>query len=87
MMQNKLWLRIGDQADYEEFDGIDDVITILKELEVDEDFGYEPGKLSCDGFSGWNYISIFFGDADAQPVRWLKVSEVNKIREGLKCTI
>jgi hypothetical protein len=76
----RLWLRIGDQADYAPFDSVADACAALTEAGVEaSDVNPEAMALYAPGFNGQNYVSIFWGDADAQPVRNLTKREARTI--------
>ena len=64
----RLWLRLGDSDDYHDHDSIEDVKETLDECDC------LPVKHHClYGVSGrhhqgLNYISLYWGDNDAQPL-------------------
>lgn len=81
----QVWMRIGDGGDYEAFDDLQDASECLAEL-------MPEGKLSrccqygfTDGveFTGQNYISLYWGDDDAEPVRDLTDKEIKDFNRTL----
>lgn len=86
-MKNYLWYRLGDNGDYCHVgDDLSALADVLIEAEVDPDFDHSPGKISCEGWDGWDYISVFWGDDEAHPdaTDWLSNDEVEKLREILR---
>ena len=71
------WVRVGDQGDYEQFDSLDDVGDYLSQLgiappyEQSTSYGFET-----DSYYGDNYISLYKGNAEAQPTDTLKKSHL-----------
>jgi hypothetical protein len=69
MPQSSIFLRVGDSGDYENFgDDLDAVVDALVELGVRP---FETGHVQwtktgfeCPGYQGWNYISLYRGDAE-----------------------
>jgi hypothetical protein len=80
-----LWIRCGDADNYNDF-GIDfaaaaeylDMLGVTGPLARCNKYG-----VSAAGFTGWNYISLFWGDADAQPDRELTDSELAELNRRL----
>ena len=90
---SRLWMRLGDAGEYEEKEspygagyevgsflgelggvgGTPDITWVGKGVDVDP------------GFTGYNYISLFWGDEDAQPVSGaeLTASEGAEFKRGL----
>lgn len=65
----RLWLRLGDGDDYHDFDSIEEVKEVLDECDC------LPVKRHCQygvngnrHYKGLNYISLYWGDDDAQPL-------------------
>jgi hypothetical protein len=64
-----LWIRCGDADNYNDF-GMDydaaaeylDRLGVIAPLTRYGQYG-----VSAPGFTGWNYISLYWGDDDAQP--------------------
>ena len=70
-----LWVRCGDMDDYNQHDTIDEAADYLKTCGVAIPLRkcQRFGMADSGFFQGENYISIFWGDHDAQPLR-----EINK---------
>jgi len=64
----KLWLRLGDNADYEPYESVADAGEYVGQHTSDRDPAFRSMGLSLTGFEGENYISLFWGDNDAQPL-------------------
>lgn len=70
----QLWLRLGDAGDYEAWDDIEQVAGILQECSV-TDLTTVAGGIEACGFEGDNYISLYWGDAEAELIRELTEAE------------
>jgi hypothetical protein len=64
-----LWTRFGDHSDYNDHAELDNVAETLHELGVGQVTGHSGRSLFAPGFEGANYISLFWGDGDAQIIR------------------
>lgn len=88
-MAEHVWIRLGDVADYEKFDsprsaGIDvgERIGIGKPEPLA--FHYRAAGVAIPpAFVGDNYISLFWGDEDAQWIRDLTNIENRHFEEGV----
>ncbi len=85
-MSLQIWVRCGDADDYNAFDGYDEVASYFAEMGVQKinikkygDFGAK-----AKGFTGRNYISLYWGDADAQVVKNLTTRERHLINSSLE---
>jgi hypothetical protein len=84
MPNMKLWVRAGDGDNYNDFDGLQEVADYLAEmgatgpLEWANDLG-----VSSPEFRGKNYISVYWGDDDAQPIRPLTPDEHKEVNRLL----
>lgn len=71
-MKNKYWLRLGNSADYEEYEDIEslaaEVAVVLPGLQPNlPTFRWGlAGVAIAPYFTGHNYISVYVGDDDAQ---------------------
>ena len=80
----QLWVRAGDGDNYNGFDGLHEVADYLAEmgatgpLERCNKYG-----VSNPEYRGNNYISLYWGDEDAQPIRSLTVAEHNEVNRLL----
>lgn len=83
----ELWIRLGDAGDYQAFDGLADAIDYLNELSAGEITAWTTGPYGV-GFDTVNYwgedfISCFWGDADANLIRALDRGERVVMENGL----
>lgn len=60
-----LWIRVGDAGEYEQFDDLDDAIEYLNELCVGKIIDWVQGGFETQNYHGQDYISIFYGDSEA----------------------
>ena len=80
-----LWLRLGDMSEYEAFG--DDLYAVADALLCSgvEDITRRQGGIEASGkeycqFLGHNYISLFWGDTDAQIIRELNNKELDEVQ-------
>jgi hypothetical protein len=85
MRNARFWVRVGDYDIYQDFDGLEEVADYFAEM------GATDALEWCDeyGFSNFefrdkNYISLYLGDADAQPVRYLTPEEHDEVNRLLR---
>ena len=85
MPSTTLWVRAGDGDNYNAFDGFQDVADYLGEMGATSPLEWcnEYG-VSSPEFRGNNYISLFWGDDDAQPIRQLTTAERNEVNRWLR---
>lgn len=85
MPNTKLWVRAGDADNYNAFDGFQEVADYLAEMGATFPLEWfnEYGVTSPE-YRGQNYISLFWGDDDAQPIRPLTVAEHNEVNRLLQ---
>jgi hypothetical protein len=76
----QLWVRAGDGDNYNGFDGVQEVADYLAEMGATGplDWCNKYGVTSPE-YQGNNYISLFWGDVAAQPIRPLTVDEHNEV--------
>ena len=89
---NKVWMRMGDNAEYEPHDsmfdagselgGYFDSTSGLTKMPAVSKHGYYG--VSVDPFTGDNYISLFWGDDDAQPVKKLTQADIADFKAGIR---
>lgn len=60
-----LWVRVGDAGEYEKCVDLDDAIEYLNELRVGKITGWVQSGFETVNYYGQDYVSIFYGDADA----------------------
>ena len=82
-----LWIRLGDNGDYESFDDLDAAIACLNEGRaglvtawVNENCGI---GIETTNYSGDNCISLYWGDKQADFVRELDASERKIVEQNL----
>lgn len=73
----KIWLRLGDNAEYEDYDSIEEIKEIFEERELTKDFTRrcQYGVQNAE-FKGNNYISLYYGDEEAQPIKEISDDEL-----------
>jgi hypothetical protein len=92
MAKTKVWMRMGDNDDYHDFDDPFEAGSSLgaflsetgtKTFKAGDarwrDHGVEAG-----GFTGYNYISLFWGDKDAQDAQGLNDSDKQQFIAGIR---
>ncbi len=82
------WIRVGDQGDYQPVDDIAAAVECLNEWRVGECTGWVEGGrgvgLETTHCYGCDFISLFWGDANANLIRPLDELERADVEEGLK---
>ena len=85
----RLWARVGDGGEYEPWgDDLASLIDFLNEIGV----GEVTGWINCGvgigmetvNFYGYDFISLYWGDADANPLRELDEEERTVVEERLE---
>jgi len=93
-MSDNVWIRLGDVAEYEKYDTPYDAGFAVGEQTVGERIGLEKpeppafhyraaGVVIPPAFVEYNYISLFWGDDDAQWTRDLTNSEKRQFENGV----
>lgn len=84
----KLWVRAGDADNYNDFDGFQQVADYLAEMGATAPLGWcNKYGVTSPEYRGNNYISLFWGDDDAQPTGSLhpdEHSEINSLLRSMK---
>jgi len=88
----KVWVRMGDNAEYESHDDMFEAgstlggyfdstsgLTKMPDISKHGDYG-----ISVEPFIGFNYISLFWGDDDAQPEKKLTQADIARFKAGIK---
>ena len=81
-----IWTRIGDNAEYEQFgDDFSAVAGALLEAGVKKvrRCGFGQGVMAR-GHEGDNYISLYWGDKDAQFVKGLTLTELREVNAAIR---
>jgi hypothetical protein len=90
MTNMKLWVRAGDGDNYNDFDGLEEVADYLAEMGATDPLERcDKYDVTSPEYRGHNYISLFWGDDDAQPTRPLRIdeqAEVNRLLHSLSPT-
>ena len=83
-----VWVRVGDTGEYESFDSLDDALDYLNELSAGHVIGWVDGGIGVGietaNYHGYDFISFFWGDDDANLTARLDVEERTEVEEGLK---
>jgi len=77
-----LWLRLGDNSEYEKLDSIEEAKEIFEERDLTKDFTRRcQYGIQNNEFKGNNYISLYYGDKEAQPIKEINDSELDYLNE------
>ena len=94
----KLWVRVGDQDDYNPFDSIEEAAEHvhwylhlpcenLFDEDAEHDVTHYKGPalvgIEVEEYSGDNGVSFYWGDDDAQKDRDITDHELDQIRDAL----
>jgi len=79
-----LWIRVGDAGEYEKFDDLDAAIEYLNELCVGKITDWIQDGFETVNFHGRDYISCYWGVANAHQIPDLDDSEKEHIENGLE---
>lgn len=83
-MRQHLWVRVGDAGDYQNFgDDLDALLDYLCNLSVGAITSWVPAGFATPNYWGRDYISLFWGDANADLIRQLDATERVAIETGL----
>jgi hypothetical protein len=89
-MAEVIWMRVGDEDDYHEFDTLEDAAQHLADFyQLDRIDRYTQYGVCAQGFIGHNYISLYWGapdpgDGSAEASRELTDEEIEEINESLE---
>ncbi len=91
---SKVWMRMGDNAEYEphgsmfdagsELGGYLDATDGTTKMKMPAVSKHGDYGVSVDPFSGFNYISLFWGDDDVQPVKKLTQADIADFKAGIR---
>jgi len=80
----QIWMRLGDADAYAPYDSVEDVAEGLVWCGLSGFSISRAGEYGVAipdaGYSGKNYVSLFWGDNDAQPIRGLTDAELDALR-------
>ncbi len=81
----KLWHRIGDGSEYHHVgQDLDALIDVLRDAYLGGNICQTNGGICSDNYSGWNYVSIYWGDDEANLERQLSEKEFQTIYDALE---
>lgn len=96
----RLWMRVGDGGEYHYHDGIDEAAEHLAELlswsvqsgdwdvrNVIQSVAWVDLGLTMADMTGHNYVSLYWGDNDAQPERGLRRKEQAEFVKALRSSL
>jgi hypothetical protein len=83
-----VWARVGDAGEYESFDSLDVALDYLNDLKAGQVTGWiERGMgvgLETVNYHGYDFISLFWGDDDANLTAPLDADERIDVEKGLE---
>jgi len=83
-----VWARVGDAGEYESFASLDVALDYLNELKAGQVTGWIDGGMGVGietvNYHGYDFISLFWGDSDANLTAPLDADERIGVEEGLK---
>jgi len=83
-----IWVRVGDAGEYESFDSLDDALDYLNELKAGHVTGWIDSGVGVGietvNYHGYDFISLFWGDEDAELTAHLDADERIEVEEGLE---
>jgi len=83
----RLWMRLGDMSDYEEFgNDFDEVADLAAEAGIDQVDKWVRSGFTALGFESNNYVSLYWGDDDADMIRPLNKQDQRKFKKALART-
>jgi len=78
----KLWLRLGDSAEYQPYDSIEEIKELFRQLKLRKDFKRsQTYGIENSNYENLNYVSLFYGDKEAQPTKEITDFELNYLNE------
>ncbi len=83
-----VWVRVGDMGEYESFDSLDDALDYLNMLKAGEVTGWVEGGMGVGietvNYHGYDFVSLFWGDDDANLTAHLDADERMEVEERLE---
>jgi hypothetical protein len=79
-----VWVRLGDTDNYNRFDDLAEAAEYMALFGVKHVYRCRKYGVEANGLTGLNYISLFFGDAQAQPTADLTSGEIKAINGELR---
>jgi len=79
----RLWLRLGDTAEYDSFDTIEEIAEEMVACGVSTELTrvVPYGLTDMLNFKDWNYISLYYGDDDAQNPESIFKKDLDRLNE------
>ena len=74
-----IWMRLGDNCEYDDHDDLQSVADTLSEHGVQHVARRTPFGITAPGFDGWDYISLYWGKDATEPVRELSRKELSEL--------
>lgn len=78
-----IWVRLGDADSYNRFDDVADAAEYMALFGVEHVHRCQQYGVAAKGFDGLNYISLFYGDDEAQPTGELSNKDIRSINGEL----
>lgn len=86
MKYEYVWLRIGDSSEYEKYDSVEEALDALQSIPVHSPLMWRGSGFETLELSGEDYVSIYWGDDEANRVRDLDKNEKKLLEESLDPT-
>ena len=78
-----IWVRLGDADTYNRFDDVAEAAEYMALCGIKNVHRTQKYGVTAKGFTGLNYISLYFGDDEAQPTRDLSGKDVGVVNDCL----
>ena len=78
-----IWVRLGDADNYNRFDDLADAAEYMALFGIKNVHRCQKYGVVAKGFTGQNYISLFIGDDEAQPIGDLSGKDVRLVNDCL----
>ena len=78
-----VWVRLGDADEYNQFDDLAEAAEYMALFGVKHVYRCQKYGMAAKGFTGQNYISLFYGDDETQPTGDFSSMDVRHLNECL----
>jgi len=78
-----VWVRLGDADNYNQFDDLLEAAEYMAQFGVHQVRHKRKYGVEANGLTGNNYISLFYGDEEAQPTGELSKSDIGLLNRAL----
>jgi hypothetical protein len=78
-----IWVRLGDADNYNRFDDLAEAAEYMSLFGVKHIHRSQKYGVEAEGLTGKNYISLFYGDGEAQPTRDSSGKDVRELNQCL----